>query len=248
MKETRLMMDMPITVEIVDNGVTNKSLSSVFDYFQYVDNTFSTFKDTSEISHINKGILPKNKWSKEMTEIFTLCEETKNETGGYFNIRHNNIFDPSGLVKGWAIQNAASQLQCKGFTNYYIDAGGDVEVHGLSDGRNMWRVGIRNPFNRYENIKILELKNCGIATSGTYIRGSHIYNPHNSNDQLNTVVSLTVVSKNVYEADRFATAAFAMGEHGVEFIENLPGFEAYQINSQGVATYTSGFTRYVAKA
>jgi thiamine biosynthesis lipoprotein len=59
------------------------------------------------------------------------------------------------------------------------------------------------------------------------------------------VLSLTVIGPNIYEADRFATAAFAMGEEGIRFIERLEGFEGYMIDRRGQATFTSGFTRYI---
>jgi thiamine biosynthesis lipoprotein len=49
----------------------------------------------------------------------------------------------------------------------------------------------------------------------------------------------------VYEADRFATAAFAMGKRGIQFIEKLVGFEGYMIDVEARATLTSGFERYV---
>jgi thiamine biosynthesis lipoprotein len=58
------------------------------------------------------------------------------------------------------------------------------------------------------------------------------------------IVSLTVIGPNIYEADRFATAAFAMGEKGILFIEDLAGFEGYMINHEGLATFTSGFKEY----
>jgi len=56
---------------------------------------------------------------------------------------------------------------------------------------------------------------------------------------------VTVIGPNVYEADRFATAAFAMGRKGIEFIEKLVDFEGYMIDAQARATFTSGFERYV---
>ena len=59
---------------------------------------------------------------------------------------------------------------------------------------------------------------------------------------LTDVVSITVVGSDVLEADRFATAAFAMGRAGIGFIEAYPGLEAYQINAAGIATMTSGFS------
>ena len=244
MKQTRLLMGMPITIEIVDQTITPEDLDRVFAYFVSIDNTFSTYKATSEISKINRGELLAAQYSQEMDVILALSEQTKKDTHGYFDIRHNSIYDPSGIVKGWAIQNVAGMLKAEGMQNFYIDAGGDIQVSGNKDGR-FWRVGIRNPFNRSEHVKVLALTNCGIATSGTAIRGQHIYNPHNRDIALLDVVSLTVIGPNIYEADRFATAAFAMGKKGIQFIETLVGFEGYMIDAHARATLTSGFERYV---
>jgi FAD:protein FMN transferase len=59
-------------------------------------------------------------------------------------------------------------------------------------------------------------------------------------------VSITVVGDNICDVDLVATAAFAMGDRGVRFIEDMPGFEAYAINKNGMATMTSGFQHYVS--
>lgn len=107
--------------------------------------------------------------------------------------------------------------------------------------------GIRNPFNKEEIIKVISLKDAGIATSGTYIRGQHIYNPHEIEKPITEIVSLSVIGPNVYEADRFATAAFAMGEKGIMFIEKLNGFEGYMVDKNGLATMTGGFQAYTVK-
>lgn len=244
MKQTCLIMGMPITIEVVDVAITQDDIDKVFAYFVSVDESFSTYKATSEISKINRGELSATAYSENMKTILALSAQTKKDTDGYFDIQHNGLYDPSGIVKGWAIQNAADMLKAWGFRNFYIDAGGDVQVAGRKDG-NLWRIGIRNPFNRYENVKVLALTERGVATSGTAIRGQHIYNPHNRNTSLLDVVSITVIGPNIYEADRFATAAFAMGKKGIQFIENLAGFEGYMIDAQARATFTSGLERYV---
>jgi FAD:protein FMN transferase len=246
MRHTRLLMGMPITVEVVDSAATQDDLDKVFAYFVFVDETFSTYKTTSEISKINRGELLPEQYSEDMKTALALCEQTREDTDGYFDIQSGGIRDPSGLVKGWAIQNAANMLRAWGFRNFYIDAGGDIQVAGYKDDRP-WRVGIRNPFNRAEHVKILALTDQGIATSGTAIRGQHIYNPHNRSVPLLEIASMTVVGPNIYEADRFATAAFAMGKKGILFIEKLAGFEGYMIDVHGIATFTSGFERYVIR-
>lgn len=248
-------MGMPITVEISDSYAKEENLEEVFAYFDYVEKKFSVYKNDSEISLINNGLIKEKDYSEDMKEVFLLAEETKKETNGYFDIRSKNgKYDPSGLVKGWAIYNAAKLLKNRarlpdgqGFNNFYVEAGGDIQVYGKNSDGQDWRVGIRSPFNKEEIIKVVFLKEVGIATSGTYIRGQHIYNPHEAAQPITEIVSLTVIGPNVYEADRFATAAFAMGKKGIMFIENLKGFEGYMIDKDGIATMTSGFEKYMIK-
>ena len=247
MKQTRLLMGMPITVTIEDAAATAADCDAVYDYFSSVDAKYSTYKDDSEITKINRG-LPEAEWSEEMGQVLRLCEETKLATNGYFDIHHQGKLDPSGLVKGWAIQQAAELLRGRGKHNFSIDAGGDVQVEGLKAAHEPWRIGIRNPFKRDEIVKVVGVTDEGVATSGTYIRGQHIYNPFAPAKALTEVASLTVIGPDIYEADRFATAAFAMGKAGIRFIEALPDCEGYMIERDGMATLTTGFDRYAVAA
>src|SRR5262249_16384777 len=154
--ETRLLMGMPITVEVLDHSAAQDDLDAVYAYLAAVDETFSTYKATSEISRLNRGELPEEQCGEDVRLILALCERTRRETDGYFDIRHDGQIDPSGIVKGWAIRNAAGLLRKRGFGSFYVDAGGDVQVVGTRGGR-AWRAGIRNPFNRYEHVKVLAL-------------------------------------------------------------------------------------------
>lgn len=241
-------MGMPITVEIVgDSSEIKNGIDAVFDYFKYVDEKFSTYKPNSEISRINRGELGEKEWSEDMRIVFALSEKAKKETNGYFDIvARNGKYDPSGLVKGWSIWNAANLLKGNGLENFFIDAGGDVQVSGKNNEGKDWRVGIRNPFKPEEIVKVLFVRDKGVATSGTYLRGQHIYNPKKMRELISEIVSLTVIGSNIYEADRFATAAFAMGKDGISFIQNLKDFEGYMIDKDGIATMTTGFNRYTA--
>jgi FAD:protein FMN transferase len=238
-------MGMPVTVEVVDASATEDLLNSVFDYFEYVDCKFSTYSDQSEISRINRGALLLEESSEDMRTIFALAEQTRVETDGYFDIQHAGAYDPSGVVKGWAISNAAGILRQKGASNFYVEAGGYIQMSGGNQDGEKWRVGIRNPFNPDEIVKVLSVTDCGMATSGTYVRGQHIYNPKDEDDPLTDIVSLTVIGPDICDADRFATAAFAMGKQGIFFIESLQGFEGYMIDQDQRATYTTGFQRYL---
>lgn len=237
---------MTVMIEISDKA-NEEIFQKIFSYFEHIDKKFSTYKDDSEISKINKGILNKESWSEEMKEVFYLADETKKSTKGYFDIlTPEKKIDPSGIVKGWAIKNASHLLKSEGYKNFYINAGGDIELSGKNKDGVPWTIGIRNPQKIEENVKVLALTNKGVATSGNYVRGAHIYNPIEK-ERGSDVASLTVIGPNIYEADRFATAAFAMGEKGIYFIEKLPGLEGYMINKKGMATMTSGFENYVLK-
>ncbi len=248
MKQTHILMGMPVILEVVDPGVSGKIFETVFDYLGYVDRKFSTYKQDSEISLINRQELSLEEASDDMKAIFRLAEQTRLESAGYFEIRRDGLYDPSGIVKGWAILGAVEIIREAGFENFSVYAGGDIQVSGKNAQGQDWRVGIQNPFNPREIVKVLSLQDCGIATSGTYARGQHIYNPKQPDRAITDIVSLTVIGLDIFEADRFATAAFAMGSAGINFIEELDGLEGYLIDQHGLATYTSRFERYVLHA
>lgn len=177
-----------------------------------------------------------------MMEVLALAERTRSETGGFFDIhKADGSLDPSGIVKGWAIRNAAEIVRQAGVRDFFIEAGGDIQSLGKNASGLDWSVGIRNPFKTDEIIKVVYPRGRGVATSGTYARGQHIYNPHEPSDAITDIVSLTVVGSDVLEADRFATAAFAMGRDGILFIEQTPGLEGYVVDINGRATLTGGF-------
>ncbi|OIO18980.1 MAG: FAD:protein FMN transferase [Candidatus Magasanikbacteria bacterium CG_4_9_14_0_2_um_filter_41_10] len=234
------IMGMPITVELV--GGTQSSIDAIFDYFYAVDIRFSTYKLDSEIMKINRGEIPEHAYSDEMKEVFALGEQTRKETNGFFSMKkHDGTIDPAGIVKGWAIRNAARRAETLGYTHYFIDAGGDIQSYGLDEEGKPWTIGIRNPFNEHEIVKVVRPDGQGVATSGTSIRGQHIYNPHTPGATIDDIVSTTVIGPDIYEADRFATAAFAMGKDGILFLDQIPGFAGYQIDAKGIATMTHTF-------
>jgi len=245
-KQTRDLMGMTISVELVNHSATYTNLDMVFSYFESVEKRFSFFRKDSEITLINNKKIKQDQYSKDMKTIFALAEKTKKETNGFFDIiTSDGKYNPSGLVKGWAIYNASELLLEKGFKDFYVEAGGDIQANGFNRMEEKWKVGIQNPFDPSQIAKIVHLTNAGIATSGTYRRGQHIYDPHNRSKLLADILSISVIGPNVFEADRFATAAFAMGSKGISFIERLNGFEAYMIDKNRMATQTSGFVKYL---
>lgn len=248
--ETRILMGMPVTVAIADEAPASL-VDGVFGYFAEIDRRFSPSKPESEVSALNRDRiaagLSAETLSAEMREVLAIAERTRRETHGYFEIRRpDGRIDPSGIVKGWAIRNAARLVEAAGVRNFFVDAGGDIESRGKNAEGEEWKAGIRNPFNEREIIKAVTPHGHGIATSGTYARGRHIYDPFWPGRSIVEIVSVTVIGPDVLEADRFATAAFAMGRSGIYFIEDQPRLEGYVVDLNGVATQTSGFAAYIA--
>jgi len=235
-------MGMPIILMTPDELVLRENIEEVFAFFTYVDKTYSPFIESSLVSRINRGEVDELEYSNELHEILAVARQTKHETNGYFDVWHKGDFDPSGIVKGWAIAKAAKIIGR--YTNdFYIEAGGDIQVGGVNEEGGPWQIGIRNPFDRHQNIKVVALKNSAIATSGTAIRGQHIYDPVN-NKKLNEIVSISVIASNIIDADRMATAAFAMGVKGIYFIEQLDGYEACAVTSDKTTITTTGWQKY----
>ena len=244
-QQSWLQMGMPITVRIDDDAADEADIAAVWEWFDQVDQRYSPYRETSELSRLNAGTLAPTEISPEFAQILLRCALTKAETGGWFDARRDGRLDPSGLVKGWAIERASELLTARGHRNHFVDAGGDAQASGRRGDGQPWRVGIRNPFNHEEIVKVLVLSDRGVATSGTAARGQHIYNPWRSEPLESDLVSLTVVGPSIYDADRLATAAFAMGRDGLAFIAEQPDLAAYAISADGTAQFTSEFADYV---
>jgi thiamine biosynthesis lipoprotein len=171
----------------------------VFAWLRWVDATFSTYLQDSEISRLDRGALERP--HPLVRSVLARCEALRVETGGLFDVRAGGRLDPSGFVKGWAVQRAAAF----GRGRFLIDAGGDVVLRGA------WRVGIRHPYEPGRLAAAITVRDCAVATSGTYERGPHIVDPRTGRPATG-VSSVTVIGRDLGTADAYATAAFVAGD------------------------------------
>ena len=234
------VMGMPVTVHVVDEVSRNEAIDAVFDDFGLLDRTFSPFIQDSAVSRINRGELRPEDAGPLVHRAIDLCRLYEQATAGYFSAWINGRFDPSGLIKGWAIDRACSILDGNGYRDYYVDAGGDVQTRGRNAAGGAWRVGIRHPVERDKVARVVMASGLAVATSGTYEKGEHILDPH-SGKPIDAWLSFTVVGPDILQSDVCATACFAMGPAGLDFVAHLAGYEAYAIDNQLRAAYTSGF-------
>lgn len=231
---------MPVTVQVVDDNAEGQALQYVFNDFTLLDRTFSPFLVESAVSRINRGELRPEDAGRLVNQEINLCRLYERSTEGYFSAWIGGRFDPSGLVKGWAIDRACSMLDRYGDHDYFVDAGGDVQTRGLNAVGGPWRVGVRHPIERNKVACVVLARSLRVATSGTNEKGEHILDPH-SGKPANAGLSFTVVGPDILQADIYATACFAMGVAGLGFVTRVAGYEAFAIDHQLRAGYTAGF-------
>ena len=237
-------MGMPITVDIRDG---DGDLDGVFAELRRIDAVFSPFDPDSAVRRINDGRLEIADAGAEVSRVLALCDTYAAATGGFFSAWRGRVLDPSGLVKGWAIARACAILDAGGHRSYFVDAGGDVRTRGDSGNGEPWRIGIRHPVERGSIVRVLLGHDLAVATSGTYEKGRHIYDPH-TGEPVDDLVSLTVVGPSMQEADVLATAAFAMGARAIAYLETVPGYDGYAISPDLRAIWTSGFDAWCETA
>lgn len=226
------------------------AVEAAFDHFRDVDTRFSTYKPDSEISRLNRGELVEQKCSEQMRDVLRMCELARVTSDGYFDIRghrSDGAIDPSGLVKGWSVEGAARILEAAGLRNYCINAAGDLRASGYVEPGKPWRIGIRNPWDAHTTAAVIAAHDLSIATSGTYERGEHVIVPHTGRPP-DGIASMTIIGPSLTWADTWATAAYAMGIRGVEWIaREVDGYEACAISTDRQLVMTARFGGFMAE-
>jgi len=206
---SRAVMGMPVTVDIrTDLAGTERLLAEAFAWLDWVDATFSTYREDSQVSRINRGELAPHHAHAAVTDVIADCRRLAEATSGYFDHLIGGRFDPTGYVKGWAGERLSRVLSGRGAVDHCVDLGGDVRVRGHAKPGVPWRVGVRDPAGRI--VRVVTSDDVAVATSGSYERGNHIIDPTTSRPA-RSLASVTVVGRDLGIADAYATALFAAG-------------------------------------
>jgi len=219
-------------------------LGRAVSWLHWVDATFSPYRDDSDVSRFGRGSVTLAECAPELAEVLAACADVTALSGGYFTTRPGGRFDPSGYVKGWAIERAAAMLTAAGSAEHSVNGGGDIQCVGDHGPGQPWRVGIADPLRPGSLALVVTGRDFAVATSGVAERGSHIVNPH-TGEPATGLSSITVVGATLAATDAYATAAFAMGPAGRDWVESLDGFEAFAVTSGGETWQTSGFGAYL---
>jgi thiamine biosynthesis lipoprotein len=238
------VMGMPIVIDVRDHDAHGEMLQTAFDEFRSVDARFSTYRDASDISRLNRGDISLTDVHADVRDVLLRCAQLRAATRGYFDVcaASHSFVDPSGLVKGWSVDRVANILSSLGARNFAINAGGDVIVRGCAYPDDHWQVGIQHPRLTDKVAAVVVANDLAIATSGAYARGTHIIDPH-TRCAPTGVLSVTITGPDLATADAYATAAFAMGTRGPAWTARLTGCEAMTILADERVLFTPGFPR-----
>ena len=213
------IMGMPISLHVrtvdTDRPELTDAVRAVFRHLRRADSVFSTWDTTSEIMRIRDGRLVMADADPWVCDVARLCQDAADATGGLFTTDlvapgGTRGWDPTGLVKGWAVAQAADILRTVHQVSFSINAGGDIVCGTGTDSGHLaapWRIGIEDPCNPHIVARIVELTDGALATSSTAARGDHILDPF-TRQPVRRSVSTTVVGPHLMWADIWATATF----------------------------------------
>jgi thiamine biosynthesis lipoprotein len=226
------------------------ALAEAIRWLHWVDATFSTYRADSPVSRLARGEIAVAECAPEVADVLAACESATKASAGYFSARYAGRLDPSGYVKGWAIERAAAMLTAAGSVSHCVNGGGDLQCVGARSAAGEmagepWRIGIADPARPGSLIRVVRGYGFAVATSGIAERGPHIVDPHTGRPA-GEFLSVTVVGPSLALADAYATAAVAMGSAARAWIEGLDGYCGFALRTDGTSWHTPGFADHVA--
>ncbi len=253
MRRVESIMGTTVSIDVRPPYVGPEVLDAVVAQLRDIDARFSTYRADSEVSRLGCGELRAEDASLDVRHVLAACDHLATVTGGAFDARGhrpNGQLDPSGYVKGWAVEEAAWLIDGAGGRNYWINAGGDIVARGHAEPGRPWRVGIRHPDRADKMASVLAVTDRAVATSGDYERGAHIADARVGR-AASGLRSVTVVGPGLAFTDAYATAVFAMGRDGLGWLASNPetaaDYAAYSITDDGRAIWTEGMEHYLVR-
>ena len=238
------VMGMPISLALrgrhIDDAVARAAWADVMGILRHVDRVFSTYRADSAVSRLGRGEIGLEDCPPEVAEVVELGLAAERDSGGAFSIRLPGtdgaaVLDPSGVVKGWAVERACAALRGLPDTDFCLSAGGDMTCRTLDPAAAPWRIGIEHPADPQRIRAVVPVFTGAVATSGTAHRGQHLVDARTGLPPVG-VASVTVVAASLTSADIDATAAYAQGLEAARWLETRPGRSGLVVWADGTVT------------
>ncbi len=242
------IMGLPMSIHLrgprVRGEAVERAVEQAFAELRADDDMFSLWKTDSPVSRIRDGRDTLADAHPRIHEVANLCDIARRRTVGSFSAwlpeADGEIrFDPTGLVKGWSVEQAfrglVERLRDLGDYDVMINAGGDIAVHSDRIDTPPWSIAVEDPRDRDRVLARMELRTGAVATSGTAARGRHITDPL-TGAAVNHLLSATVVGPRLSWADVYATAAFVKGPAALGWLALIPDHAGILVGHDGRVT------------
>ncbi len=265
-------LDHVMTTWLPDSEVSQVNSAAGIKPVAVSDETFAVIERAQDVAKRTKGVFDitvgafKGLWKFDQDMDGTLPDpaEVKKRLAliGYKHLRldkkKKTVFlakkgmsiTLGGIAKGYAVDKAAQLLYAQGFTNFMIQAGGDMFIAGKK-GTAPWMVGIRDPRGAPDAMFALApVEDRSFSTSGDYERGfvkdgtryHHILDPR-TGQPARASRSVTIRAKDAFTADAWSKVLFILGEKESRKLlarEKLPDFEVVWVDEQNAVHMTKG--------
>lgn len=235
------VMGLPISLALrgrhATGAVADQAWQGALAVLREADRVFSTYQADSVISRLGRGEIELAQCPGVVAEVLEIAEAARVVSGGAFDVWRPDsggglVLDPSGVVKGWAVERAARAFDDLEETDVCLAAGGDLVCRTRVTGSDGWRVGIEDPHAPQQTLAVVPIRNGAIATSGTAHRGAHIVDPRTGRTS-DALASVTVVGDDLTWVDIEATAAFVLGAGAISWLSGRPGRTGLVVTADG---------------
>jgi thiamine biosynthesis lipoprotein len=120
------VMGTTVSIDVREPFVAEAALDEAIAWFHDVDRRFSPYREDSEVTRVGTGELAFEEASLDVRAVFTLADVLRDATDGYFDAaahRPDGRRDPTGVTKGWAVDEALYMLRLAGARNVQVTAG-----------------------------------------------------------------------------------------------------------------------------
>lgn len=222
------VMGLPVSLHVrgpeAHGDAVAQALAATYARLRADDATFSPYRPDSAVSRVRDGRSRLEGLGGRVRLVASMCEQARERTDGAFDavrpdpLTGHRWWDPTGLVKGWAVQDAVRRLRedlerlgrRHGGYDVLAVAGGDVTVACERTDTPDWAVGVEDPADRSRLVATVRLRTGAVATSGTAARGTHVHDPR-TGAAVTHLGSATVVGPSLLWADVDATALLVDG-------------------------------------
>jgi FAD:protein FMN transferase len=242
------VMGLPISLALRGRHNTgdlvDRAWAAALSTLREADRVFSTYRSDSVISRLDRGELSLAECPPEVAEVLAIAEQARVESVGAFDVRRTGpdgrvVLDPSGVVKGWAVERAFRAFDELVETDVCLSAGGDLVCRTRASGSPGWRIGIEDPHDPRRTVAVVPVHNGAVATSGLAHRGAHIVDPRTGGTP-DALASVTVVGPELTWVDIEATTGFVLGDSARSWLETRTGRTGVLVHADGSTEVFSG--------